>query len=190
MNKQDPYDTDDDLVAAIRSEEASAFTALYHRYFAMVQHLIMTNSGQLEDAKDIFQESIIQLFMNIRTQDFKLTAKLGTYLYSIARNKWRERMRSTAKTDLVDVVDTEEGIAPMQDTIAKEQDEQKIALMQKTMGQLTEECQRILRLFYFSRLSMDQIAQRMDYTYEFAKQKKSRCLKKLREMTRSQWPES
>jgi RNA polymerase sigma factor (sigma-70 family) len=190
MNTDTQYHTDEVLLEGIRNEEDQAFRELYLRYFPMIHHLIMKNSGQLDDAKDIFQEMIIQLFINIRDRDFILTSRLSTYMYSIARNKWRERLRKNARTDLVSMVDTQTDHQEITELSDIETTGEQIEIMEKLMEHLTDECQKILRFFYFSRFSLEEIARKMNYTYEFAKQKKSRCLNKLRSLASTHWPES
>jgi len=190
MNTDALYETDQDLLEGIRGEEDEAFRELYQRCFPMIQHLIMKNSGQLDDAKDVFQEAIIQLFLNTREENFILSSKLSTYMYSIARNKWRERMRKQSRTNQVEISDTQIDHFAVTDGPEVYATEEKIERMESLMLNLTEECQKILRLFYFSRFSLDKIAEKMSYTYEFSKQKKSRCLSKLRKLSNSHWPES
>ena len=189
MNTPEKYTTDEALLKGIRAEEDESFNVLYQRYFPMIQHLILKNNGQLEDAKDIFQEAVIQLFINARSRGFQLTSKLGTYLYSIARNKWMESLRKNANTELVEIQDTESDFVDINETDEIPAEEKRIQKMEELLLKLTEECRKVLRLYYFSRLSLDDISKAMNYTYEFAKKKKSRCLKKLREWANTHWPE-
>jgi RNA polymerase sigma factor (sigma-70 family) len=111
-------------------------------------------------------------------------------MYSIARNKWRERMRKDLKTEPGDIMDTQREYHEIPHVTEIVTTEEKIEKMESLMLNLTDECQKILRLFYFSRFSLDEIAKKMNYTYEFAKQKKSRCLNKLRTLASAHWPES
>jgi DNA-directed RNA polymerase specialized sigma subunit len=53
--------------------------------------------------------------------------------------------------------------------------------MYESLQKLGENCQRILRLFYFEKKSMEVIAQEMEYTNaENAKNQKYKCLQQLK----------
>ena len=59
--------------------------------------------------------------------------------------------------------------------------EEKQKKLKRLFSQIGENCQRVLHLFYFHRLSMNAIAQELGLANEqVAKNKKSRCLKKLK----------
>jgi len=55
---------------------------MYSEYFGMVRHLVMQNSGSEEDAKDVFQESMVSLFEMVQRPDFTFTSQPSTLVYS------------------------------------------------------------------------------------------------------------
>ncbi len=61
----------------------------------MVLKLIRDNKGTEEDAKDIFQETVIAIFRKIREKsDYEIRRDFATFLYSIARWLWLKQLRS------------------------------------------------------------------------------------------------
>lgn len=58
--------------------------------------------------------------------------------------------------------------------------EDQYAIVERTMTFLKEECRDMLKLFYFERKSMNEIAGVLGYSQDFVKVKKSRCMNELR----------
>lgn len=66
---------------------------LYHDFSGKIKAFILKNSGNEEDAKNIFQETLMALMYRVTQGDFELKARLGTFLHSIWRNKWFNHIR-------------------------------------------------------------------------------------------------
>src|SRR5690606_897349 len=66
-------------------------------FFPTIRYLIKKNTGNDEDAEDIFQESLIVVLKNVQKDDFYLTCSFLTYLYSISRNLWMQKLKTKRK---------------------------------------------------------------------------------------------
>ena len=103
-----PELSDDILLDKLRQEENDSYSLLYKKYFPSIANYIEQNSGNDQDAEDIFQESIIILLGKVRQSDFNLTSSLKTYLFSIAKNLWLKKIKSDKNSliqnALVDIV--------------------------------------------------------------------------------------
>jgi len=84
---------DKDLIIGIKNGNMVAIRHLNRCFFPKIRHLVFKNNGTLEDAQDVYQETIFAVFVNIMNPEFKLTCSLMTYFYSIARNQWKLRLR-------------------------------------------------------------------------------------------------
>jgi len=84
--------TDNEVILGILNNSESVLKRLYIAYFPMVLQLIINNSGNEDDAKDIYQEAIIVLYNKVKTGDFELSSKLKTYIYSVCRRLWLKRL--------------------------------------------------------------------------------------------------
>jgi len=156
-----------------------ALDFVYKSYYPIIKSMIMDNSGSQVEAEDIFQDSMIVLYSNARKADFKLTCTLKTYLFSIARNLWLNKLKMSNRmvikpinTEIIELSSEESEIAtlnPRQMTIKRQ------------FENLGHQCKEVLYKFYYHRMSMHSIAKDMGLANEqVAKNKKSRCLKKLR----------
>lgn len=155
---------------------------MYQKHFGMVESMILQNNGNREDARDVFQDAIIVLVDNISVTSFKLTSTLSTYLYAIARNVWLKKLKNKGRINYeVEVQD----IGLVEEShleILVQTDE--IKEIKNLLLRLDKTCQEVLEMFYFRRFSIEAIARAMNYNNEnVAKVKKSKCLKKLREMS-------
>ena len=172
------------LHAQLKAGSSAAFEQVYRNNFSMILKLVSDNNGSLNDARDVFQEAMFVLVKKIREPDFKLTGKLSTYLFAVARNIWFKRTRGTqGKTNPT----APEKFAQM--NLALPEDEQsesiekekKFNLLAEKMKELDPDCQRVLFLSIQKNFSQKEIADIMDYSPSFVKVKKFRCLKYLRE---------
>jgi RNA polymerase sigma-70 factor (ECF subfamily) len=75
--------TDDELLAAARQGDAAALEALLVRYQPHIYRFGLRMCGNVEDAGDIAQESLISMARSLR--DFRGDSSVSSWLYTIAR---------------------------------------------------------------------------------------------------------
>ena len=140
-----------------------------------------------EDAKDIFQETIIAFYNNIKSgQLTEFTSDVKTYLFAIGKfkiiNFLKKQQRSVTFSDF-DLLKVEEPIN--NEMLDKEENEFIKATVKKYLNEQCEDCKKVLELYYFKDLDMKTIADEMGYkNADVAKKKKYECFKKLAEMVR------
>ena len=169
------------IKSPISTQQDRALNYLYESYFGMVESMILENSGNKEQVKDVFQDGIIVLFNMIRSENFVLTSQIKTLLYSICRKKWLMVIRKDKR---------QTPLANQHDFIPVEDDHfEKIVLTErKTMivelfDKLGEECKKTLQLFYYEKQKMAKIAEILGLASEaVAKNKKSNCMKQMRKL--------
>lgn len=162
-----------------KGEHASALDFLYEAYPA-VRQLIITNSGNEDDVKDIFQEALIIFYQKAISQDFQLTSKISTYLYSTCRFIWKDKLKSNnhflVKENIEDIVEInhEEN---------EELDENR--MLASVLMQLGDKCQSILESYYLLKMSMQEIANQFQYgSVESAKNQKYKCLERAKKLAK------
>lgn len=148
----------------------------------MILKMVMNNSGDEADAKDIFQESLIVLYDKSRSDDFVLKSQLKTFLYSVCRRLWLKRLNKNGFFDL-DIQDFAEHI-PIEDTLQQHKEkEHQFFLMEESLKLLGEPCQTIIRDFYLHQMSMQEICEKFGYTNaDNAKTQKYKCLQRLKKL--------
>lgn len=171
------------LIEGLKREESTAFKYLYQDNFNTVAYYIRQNSGDSDDAKDIFQESLIALVSYVRKPDFKFSTNVGGFLVSIAKKMWLYRLRQTRPHQSTDDIDSaDEGADDFQffENPANIKEE-KLNAITLHLGNIGEECKKLLMGFYYKNASMKDLATEMGYTDAFIRVKKNRCMNALKE---------
>ncbi|MEO6190920.1 MAG: sigma-70 family RNA polymerase sigma factor [Saprospiraceae bacterium] len=175
----------DSFLTALRLNEEWAFEELYKDYYPMVLKYVLNNSGNHDDAKDLFQNVIIGLIKNVRNPDFELYegTKFGTYLMSIAQKMWLASLVKTKnKKETVDLDDINLDWRNLEDDFDIEDKEVQFKRMESALDNIGKECKEIILNFYYNEIALGKIADIMGYTQGFIRVKKNRCMNKLKDL--------
>jgi hypothetical protein len=81
------------VIDGILSGNQKIFNDLYEYEFPKVVNLIVRHSGNIESAKDVFQDAVIILIEKVYSNKLDLTCSIETYLYSICKYLWMDQLR-------------------------------------------------------------------------------------------------
>ncbi|MEQ1574118.1 MAG: RNA polymerase sigma factor [Vicinamibacterales bacterium] len=87
-----PEPSDGELMERARQGEREAFAAIYRRHQAVVHRFARSMTGSPEVADDVVQDVFLTLMRDLGRYDSSRAA-LSTYLYGVARNLVRHRLR-------------------------------------------------------------------------------------------------
>lgn len=161
----------------IRLGKREVIDAIYNDCFPKIKTLIQKNSGNQEDARDIFQETLIAVYRNSQKPDFRLSCRFETYLYAIAKNLWllNLRKRNINFLDIENII-VSETIEDLEETTNTAE---KYQLYNKTFAQIGEQCRKLL-LMYMQGVDMKTIATAFGFASEsYAKKRKFKCKEQL-----------
>lgn len=145
----------------------------------MMTRMIINNNGSEDEAKDIYQEAIIIFWQKARNDEFILTSKISTFIYSICQNLWRKELERKSRLS----GEMQEG--KEFNDFDKQEREKIIA---ECINSLGETCRKVLMYYYFDNLSMQEIAEKMGFANaDTAKTKKYKCKKELDELIKSKY---
>jgi RNA polymerase sigma factor (sigma-70 family) len=145
--------------------------------------LIKRNSGTEENARDIFQEAMIIFYEKVLRTDFELTASVQTYLYAVSRNLWLKFLRDNRREIPVDLQDQKsENLMRDENPFFKND---RVNTLTKSVHQYLDKlgnpCRKILIYYYYFKLSMDDIAERLGYSNSNSvKSQKYKCIERLK----------
>ncbi len=132
----------------------------------------------VEEAKDIFQESVIALYKNVKANKLEsLEVSIKTYLFSIGKNI----ILNTIKRRNIEVKVFENFNAKSENGIHEHYEhEHLISLVKRLYRSMGSPCKEILEMFYEKGFDMESIAVRVGYkNADVAKKKKYECLNNL-----------
>ncbi|HEX4373753.1 MAG TPA: sigma-70 family RNA polymerase sigma factor [Puia sp.] len=171
-----------ELLHGLALNNRQAIETIYKENYAMVQNLILNNSGSSDDAKDVFQEAMIVLYEKVRSGSFELNCQIKTYVYSVCRRLWLKRLNQLQKIT-PEIQSLEELVAIEEEMETHEQRNNDFVLMEKAMQHLGEPCKSLLEAYYLQKKSMVEIANNFGYTNaDNAKNQKYKCLMRLKKM--------
>jgi RNA polymerase sigma-70 factor (ECF subfamily) len=104
--------TDEELVARAQDGDASAFDVLIGRWERKIRGAIYRIIGSDDDALDLCQETFLKAYRGLGS--FKQEARFSSWLYQIALNLCRDRMRRRRGKTWVSLDDLDDGAAPPQ----------------------------------------------------------------------------
>lgn len=146
---------------------------------------IQQNNGTTEQAKDIYQDAFVAVWQQVKNGKFipvNETAING-YLFQIAKNKWVDYLRSGTykKTSPLNdsITIAEEDTDYLESNLEEETRLKETYAVFKVLG---DSCKNLLTQFYFYKKSLREIAEELNLDEASARNKKYRCMQKLREM--------
>jgi len=176
------YYFDELILLEIRRNNEAAIRELYKTHYPMIFNLICSNNGTEQEAKDIYQETIIAFYERVQQQDFVLTCKIKTYLYAVARRLWLKRLWEKKRFD--QNIDEKETFLGIENEIQDAEERERIYnQMKKSLEALGEPCRSIIEDFYIRDMTMDHIRMKFGYTNtDNAKNQKYKCLQRLKKL--------
>jgi len=139
--------TDEEIIVGLRKRDNRVLQYIYKNSFNAVKQLVVHNAGSDSDAEDVFQEALIIIFKKLRDDDgFQLTANFTTYLYSIARLIWLKHLKQIKKIEIDPLNRDMEERIEFEEPLPVEDKDLRMAIYQRTLSQIPEDCQKILRL--------------------------------------------
>ncbi len=165
-----------DLLNGILRNDTIVLQYIYKNFYSKINFFIKKNSGDDDDANDMFQEAIIIIYRKLKVNELVLDCSFETYLYSVCRFLWLKQLekRKTEKEKIKDNHEYNEDI--YDDGLEKVVDlNERYRLYQKHFTNLGKDCQKVLQL-YFEKVPLKNIAQIMGFKSEkYAKKRKFKC---------------
>lgn len=174
--------SNDYYIQGIAKNQLPVLNDIYADFGPTINNLVKRNSGNDDDAQDVFQEALIVIFNKVSKNDLALTAAFGTYLYSVARLIWLKKLKNKSKIE-VTFSDVEEYTYVDQEEEGLDKSE-KALLYHHYFKKISSECQKML-IHTFNRLTGEQIAKMMGYSIEYVKRKRYKCKSQLIDLIRN-----
>lgn len=175
-----------ELYQALNSEhqtvQGTAFDFIYKEIFGSFSNWVYKNNGSVMDAEDTFQQGVLNFYLNLKSNKyiFHEGTKITTIIFQYAKMVWLNELESgrlKTKTKMPDFYD-EIDIAPI-----PQEDLERLDIIKYVnlgLGELKEDCQKVVKWFYIEELSIRQIAEKLEMQENSTKQKRFDCTQKLK----------
>jgi RNA polymerase sigma-70 factor (ECF subfamily) len=175
--------TDEDLVVAFQSGDIPAFDQLVRRWDRKIQGVIYRLVGNHDEARDLSQEAFLKAYRALGT--FKQEARFSSWLYQIAINATRDRLRRRRRRTDLSLDDVEEkGESSLRDGAPSALDLIESSDLSRAvaaaMAALPEEQREVVILKEYQGLTFPEIAETLDVPLSTVKTRLYRGLGQLR----------
>lgn len=174
--------SDSEILQAIRKGENNlVLKYLYKKVLPKIRAYIKGNSGDDDEAYDIFQDAIVAFYKYVKLNKFDEQYPIEAFIYSISRNLWINRVkkknRQVALQDFSYNAIEEEDFSDMLISTEKQK------VIKDVLSQLGERCKELLMNIFFHQMTPEEIVEKMGFTNENAvKTKKYKCKQRLIEL--------
>ena len=156
-------------------EREELFVSLYKQVFPSVAAFISKRNGTLNDAKDIFQDSLVIFYEKMLDGKFEGISH-EAYLFGITKHLWLRKFKQDKKN--ISLTDFEAAITIPEDYFPEVQSN----VLMQFLEQAGKKCMELLTAFYYHKHSMQKITDEFGYTSErSATVQKFKCMEKIRD---------
>lgn len=183
-------------------KDQQIFEGLYHNDRATVQWVyknlspalfkyVLNNSGDRDDARDLFQEAFIKVLGRIQNGQYSHRDKFEAYFFTIARNTWidilRRRKHHSSVSNSEDIL-LQRADDNDEDALAEllVQDQRMGALQRVWAAWSDTDCRRILQRFHYDNARTKDIAEEEGIAQNALLQRLFKCRNKLFKMVSQQ----
>ena len=175
------------LLKGLALNDRLVVEAIYRDNYPMIQSFIINNSGNSDEARDIFQEAMIVVYEKAVSGTFELNCQLKTYIYSVCRRLWLKRLQQLQRYGSL-IENAEDSVAVEEDLELHEKHNADFILMETAMNKIGEPCKSLLDAYYLQKKNMQEIAADFGYTNaDNAKTQKYKCLVRLKKLFFAQY---
>ena len=184
--------TDSQLLIGIIENDERAWRYIYHNMrigFASILVQEFTDSKlRKEDIEDIFQESLVVLMQKVKRDGLMIPREGAIFSYLVEIGKrtacnFLRKQSHISSADVVTILAKQHYNSEDNDMAAEEKQQMQNDFLDRVFDSMPEECKQLLKLFYWERKPMDDIASILGMrNADSAKTKKSKCMNKFKDI--------
>lgn len=173
-----------DLIVQFNKGNTKAFSTIYDRYYSSIYYYAMRFVGDEDNVKDIISQTFLKLW-KLR-EGFTSIEKVRSFLYVTTHNACLNFLRdlkqqTTRQKELYYFLQQGEENIFEDDRIEMNEVKAKVIdHISQEIERIPQKYRNILKLFYFDKLSINEIAERLNRSPKTIYTQKDRALKLLR----------
>lgn len=164
----------------LKENNSNGIQLIYNKYSKQIVTMIQQNNGSEDDAFDILQESLVNIYHMAVYRDFELTTSFGAFLLMVCKRKWLNVLKKNGRIPVTKLEQSvlyveDESNRTWEEMIEKVEKENKVMALLNTLG---ESCQQIIKRCMTEK-HQEKIAESMGISYAYLRKKKSECMATL-----------
>lgn len=169
------------------ANDSAVIQKIYARFSGKVKRMIINNSGTEDDAGDIFQESLIDIYNQAKYKELKLTCPFEPFFLMVCKRKWLNHLKKKSNLQVTnndeDLLSIGEDVFLQADKLVEEEEQSKLYVTM--FEKLSDRCKEIINMTLAEK-HQEKIAERLNVTYGYLRKKKSECIASLMQMIKSE----
>lgn len=174
---------DQRFLIGLVNNDAAVINEIYKKCAGRVKSFIVFNNGTANDAEDIFQESLVDVYHQAKYKNLQLSCPFEPFLLLVCKRKWLNELK---KRSVSPVTKGEDDLLHIgEDTFEQaerlEEEQEQSALFLKAFEKLGERCKEIIK-WSMQGEAQEKVAEALGVTYGYLRKKKSECMASLIKM--------
>jgi DNA-directed RNA polymerase specialized sigma24 family protein len=155
-------------------EREQRFMELYEEAFPKVAGFVAHRGGSFQDAKDIFQDSLV-IFYEKKVESLSaIEISDEAYLIGIAKHLWIRKFKADKRYVGLDAM---EKLISIPEEYFNQENNKLVSILELT----GKKCLTLLRAFYYDNFSLERIKEKFAFsTLHSASVQKHKCIEKMR----------
>lgn len=171
---------DNHILQGLLAHDSATINGIYSRLSGKIKAYVVNNNGSEEEAGDIFQETIIDIFKQAQAGKLVLTCPFDSFFILVAKRKWLNMLKKTYKKQVTNSEDLllhkADETYELAETVALQAAKEQLYKTQ--LLQLSDRCQEIIKATLQAK-PQEEVATALGVTYNYLRKKKSECLDQL-----------
>ena len=178
--------TDQRFITGLLQNDTAVVRDIYTRFAGTIKGYILQNNGDEDDAADIFQESLIDIYQQAQYKGLQLTCPFEPFLLLIGKRKWLNELKKRQRQGVTKGTEELSGIGEDVFALAEQVQLQndKTSLFMQMFGKLGDRCREIIEKCLGSK-AQDEVAEELGVSYAYLRKKKSECTAELIKMIKT-----
>lgn len=173
---------DQAYIDGLAQNNSTIIQSIYKKFVPKVVYYIKTNSGDYDKAQDVVQDVLMIIYDQAKTKGLQLSCPFDAYFFLLCKRRWlNELKKSLNKEVTINNENVYKDESTEQMVNETETFEVKNQLFELMFAKLGEKCQEILKAS-FTIKTMEEVAEKLNITYAYARKKKSLCTGELTQL--------
>lgn len=184
--------TDSQLLIGIIENDERAWRYIYHNmrigFSSILAQEFTDGKLRKEDIEDIFQESLVVLMQKVKRDGLMIPREGAIFSYLVEIGKrtacnFLRKQSHISSADTVTILAKQHYTGEDNNMATEEKQQMQNEFLDRVFDSMPAECKQLLKLFYWERKPMDDIAGILGMrNADSAKTKKSKCMNKFKEI--------
>ncbi len=174
-------------IEGLLTNDSKVIGEIYTKFADKISRYVVANSGSEDDAGDIFQECLIDLYNQAKYKSLTLSCPFEPFFMMVCKRKWLNELKKRAVLPVTksedDLLNISEDVFSQADELEEQQRQSSLYLMM--FEKLSDRCREIITLA-LSDQHQEKIAEQLGVSYGYLRKKKSECLASLIQMIKTE----